>query len=104
MAQLEQRLVQYTLKKNQQQEEHAKQCERVRSIETQLARTRNLVSKSQEILNAIDERRSACLLELRTRSAALQDLALRIEDPVGWAVLDRSVPETGDMNCYNCFA
>ena len=86
---MEQRLVQYTLKKNQHQEEHARHCEKVRVLEKQLSRTRDIVAKSEEILNTIDDRRSACLMELRARSAALQDLVLRLDDPEKWSELNR---------------
>ena len=86
---MEQRLIQYTVKRNQHQEEHGRHCERVHALEKQLSRTRDIVVKSEEILNTIDERRNVCLLELRTRSAALQNLVLRLDDPVKWAEVVR---------------
>ena len=64
-------------------------CERVVMLEKQLARTRAIVAKSEEILNTIDDRRNSCLVELRGRSVALQDLVLRLEDPEKWAQLEK---------------
>ncbi|XP_063679311.1 uncharacterized protein LOC134814904 [Bolinopsis microptera] len=93
VAQLEQRLIQYTMKRNQHQEEHGRHCERVQALEKQLSRTRDIVVKSEEILNTIDERRNVCILELRTRSAVLQNLVLRLDHPEKWAEVVRKKKE-----------
>ena len=91
IAQLDSRLVQYTLKKNQQQTEHIKHSEKVTNLEKQLQRARDILSKSEEILRAIELRRSSCLVELKGKRAELQDLVVRITDPMKWTETIRSV-------------
>ena len=91
IAQLEQRLVQYSHKRNQQQEEHVRHAEKVKSFTAQLARAREIVRKSAEIMKSLDLRKSACLNELRVKGSKLQDLQLRINNPELWEESQRFV-------------
>ena len=91
MAQLQQRLIQYTLKRNQQQEEHVRHADKVRSLTVQHARAQEIVRKSSEIMKSLDQRRGSCLTELKVKGVKLQDLLLRINNPELWKENERLI-------------